>query len=169
MPTEETRAVATGQTETKPVDPDAEDLAKDLVALAKSKPLFVYYYVDPVSDPMDPNYKLSRKFELSVLGEEICEVLNKNFVCKKVSLPAEADMKLLKNQARIEIWSPTEAKVGLITVDNDNFLNKSPFLAFLKTRAAKSEKLVKVEIARIQRLRKERDEAAKKETAQKSD
>lgn len=115
---------------------------------------------------MDPNYKLSRKFELSVLAEEVVDMLNKNFVCKKVVLPAEADMKQLKNQARIEVWSPTNVKVGLVTIDNDNYLNKAPFVAFLKGRMAKSEKMVKDEIARLTKLRKDAAEA-KKETAQK--
>ena len=113
---------------------------------------------------MDSNYKFSRKFELSVLGEEIVDVLNKNFVCKKVELPADADMKLAKNQSRIEIWSPTEKKIGAITTEQVSTLNKTPFLSYMKVRVAKSEKLVKNEIARIQKLRKEKD-AAKKETA----
>ena len=113
---------------------------------------------------MNDNYKFSRKFELSVLGEEIVDMLNKNFVCKKVELPAEADMKLAKNQSRIEIWSPTEKKVGGISIDQASMLNKTPFIGFLKVRAAKSVSLVKAEIARVQKLRKER-EAAKKETA----
>ncbi len=136
----------------------------DLTALAKKKPLFVYYYIANVSDPMNDNYKFSRKFELSVLGEEIVDMLNKNFVCTKIELPAEADMKLAKNQARIEIWSPTEKKVGFIGVDQVSMLNKTPFMGFMKVRAAKSEALVKAEIARITKLRKDK-EAAKKETA----
>jgi hypothetical protein len=136
----------------------------DLDALAKKKPLFVYFYVANVTDPMNDNYKFSRKFELSVLGEEIVDMLNKNFVCMKVELPAEADMKLAKNQARIEIYSPTEKKVGSIGVDQVSMLNKTPFMGFMKVRVSKSESLVKAEIARIQKLRKEKD-AAKKETA----
>ncbi|NUN51397.1 MAG: hypothetical protein HUU06_01240 [Planctomycetaceae bacterium] len=120
---------------------------------------------------MDENYKFSRKFELGVLSEQIVEVLNKNFTCAKVVLPAEADMKKVENQARIEIWSPTKEMIGRITLDQDSVLNKSPFISFLKLRIAKSEKLVKNEIARIEKLRKERakkvedEKAAAKETA----
>ncbi len=165
-PTEETRAVASSGSsesvpETKPVDDSV-----DVDALAKAKPLFVYFYVDPISDPMDSNYKFSRKFELSVLGEEIVDILNKNFNCKKVVLPADADMKLVKNQARIEVWSPTNQKIGLLSVNDENLLNKSPFIAFAKARVAKSAKLVKDEIARIQESLKAK-ESAKKESASK--
>ena len=155
--------MATGETAPKP----EESLDLDPAALAKAKPLFVYYYVDPVTDPMDSNYKFSRKFEMSVLCEEIVDLLNKNFVCKKVVLPADADMKLAKNQARIEIWSPTSKKVGLIGGTEENLLNKTPFLVFARSRLAKSEKLVTDEITRIHQLRKEKEEAAKKESASK--
>ena len=137
----------------------------DLEALKKAKPLFLYYYVEQVTDPMDMNYKFSRKFELGVLQEEVVETLNKSFICKKISLAAEADMKVAKNQSRIEVWSPTLQKVGTVNLDGENYLNKGPFLAFLKSRVAKSDKLVKDEIARVQKLRKEREEQAKKETA----
>jgi hypothetical protein len=139
----------------------------DLDALAKKKPLFVYYYVASVTDPMNDNYKFSRKFELSVLGEELVDALNKNFVCKKVELPPEADMKIAANQARIEIWSPTEKKIGTIGIEQEAQLNKTPFLGFLKVRMTKSESLVKAEIARITKLRKDAEaaKAGKKETA----
>ncbi len=115
---------------------------------------------------MDDNYKFSRKFELGVLQEQVVEVLNKNFTCLKVVLPAEADMKKVQNQARIEIWSPTKEMVGRITVDQDSLLNKSPFVSFLKVRVAKSDKLVKTEIARIEKARKDRaKKQEEKETA----
>jgi hypothetical protein len=140
------------------------DASQDPEALAKAKPILIYYYVDPVADPMDSNYKFSRKFELSVLGEDIVDVINKNFVAKRVILPAEADMKQVKNQARIEIWSPTNQKIGLLTGADEGILNKSPFVSFLKARMAKSEKLVKDEIAKILKARKDQA-ASKKESA----
>jgi hypothetical protein len=121
--------------------------------------------VDPIADPMDENYKFSRKFELGVLSEQIVETLNKNFTCAKFVLPAEADMKKVENQARIEIWSPTKEMIGRITLDQDSVLNKSPFIGFLKLRIAKSEKLVKNEIARIEKLRKERARKIEEEKA----
>lgn len=141
----------------------------DTKALAKEKPLFVYYYVDPIADPMDDNYKFSRKFELGVLQEQVVEILNKNFTCLKVVLPAEADMKKVQNQARIEIWSPTKEMVGRITVDQDSLLNKSPFVSFLKVRIAKSEKLVKTEIARIEKARKDREKKQEEKETAKND
>lgn len=125
----------------------------------------MYYYVAPLADPMDDNYKFSRKFELGVLQDSVVELINKYFVCKKIELPAEADMKKMENQARIEIWSPTNALVGRITLEQDSYLNKSPFIAFLKSRVAMSEKKVKTEIARIEKLRKEREKKAAQESA----
>ncbi|HEU4395599.1 MAG TPA: hypothetical protein VFS92_08540 [Planctomycetota bacterium] len=160
MPTEDSRAVATGDA-AKKAEPTVDELDVDLEALAKMKPLLVYYYVDPISDPMDENYKFSRKFELSVLGETVNEALAKSFRLKKVSLPADGDMKKVQNQARIEIWSPTKAKVRVITRADEALLNKSPFLAAAKTSVAKSDKLVKDEVARITKLRLERDKKAK--------
>ncbi len=163
VPTEGTATVSGSAADSKPAeDPD---LTKDLDALAKTKPLFVYYYVALTSQPMDTNYKFSRKFEMSVLGQETIEFLNKNFICKKVELPADADMKIAKNHARIEIWSPTGKKVGLINTDNEATLNKTPFLGFMQVRIAKSAKLVAEEIARVQKLRKEKEEVGKKQTA----
>ena len=120
-----------------------------------------------ISDPMDDNYKFARKFEMGCLQESVIELLNKNFVCRKIDLPFEADLKLEKNQARIEVWSPTNVKVGALTLKNDDVLNKGPFTDFLKSKAAKSGKLVKEEIARIEKARKEAAEKAKKETAAK--
>jgi len=141
----------------------------DLEALKKAKPIFLYYYIELVTDPMDDNYKFARKFELGVLQEEVVDTLNKNFVCKKISLSAEADMKLAKNQARIEVWAPTQKKLGTIGMDGEASLNKAPFLSFLKTRVAKSEKVVKEEITRIQKLRLDREAAAKKEESAKKE
>jgi hypothetical protein len=136
----------------------------DVEALKKAKPIFLYYYVELLTDPMDENYKFSRKFELGILQEEVVDNLNKNFICKKIALPAEGDMKIAKNQARIEIWTPTNKKVGTINLEAESMLNKSPFLGFLKTRALKSEKMVKEAIALIEKTKKEA-EAKKKETA----
>jgi len=157
--------VATG---VAPKPEESSGVEVDLVALAKQKPLFVYFYVDPISDPMDENYKFSRKFELSVLQDQVIEAMNKGFALKKVSLPPDADMKQLKNQARIEIWSPTNVKVRVIGRSDEQLLNRAPFVAALNGSIAKSTKLVKEEIARITKLRLEKEQKEKeaaKETA----
>ena len=119
--------------------------------------------MEQITDPMDSNYKFSRKFELGVLQEEVVDKVNKNFVAKKIALPPDGDMKKIENQARIEVWSPTNRMVGRISIDSEATLNKSPFLGFLTSRIAKSEKLVKDEIARIEKAQKDREEKAKKE------
>jgi hypothetical protein len=155
--------VATG--EAAPAAPVEDDLSVDLDALAKAKPLFVYYYIDGIKDDNDKNRKFSVKFEMGVLVEESINFLNKNFVCKKVGLPLDADLKDSKNQARIEVWSPTKKKLGTISIDETHLLNKTPILAYLGLRIARSDKLVKDEIARIQKLRKAKEDEAKKQTA----
>ena len=114
---------------------------------------------------MDENYKFCRKFELSVLQEQIIEVMNKGFALKKVSLPPDADMKQQKNQSRIEVWSPTKVKVRVLGQAEEALLNKAPFVAAMKSSIAKSEKLVKEEIARVTKLRKEREAKKAEETA----
>jgi hypothetical protein len=120
---------------------------------------------------MDDNYKIARKFELGVLQKKVIEMLNEDFQCKKIDLPAEADMKQLKNQARIEIWSATGVNIGTISNRNVNILNARPFMAFLKARVAKNDSLVKKEVARVEKLRekraKELEKAKAEETAAK--
>lgn len=118
----------------------------------------MYYYISMVDDPMDKNYKLSRNFEMSVLGnDKVVKMLNDKFVCSKVELSFEGDQKELKNQARIEVWSSTGKQLGVISQKNMNLLNGRPFMQFLAMRSAKNAKLVKKEIARITKLRKERE------------
>ncbi len=117
---------------------------------------------------MNDNYKLSRKFELGVLQKKVVALMNKHYQCKKIDLPAEADMKKLKNQARIETWAVTGKNMGTISSRNSNVLNKAPFMAFLKARVAKNKSLVKKEVKRVEKLRKKRaKELKKKETAAK--
>ena len=137
-PTEETRAVASSGSSTTAPEEKAPEAPVDLDALAKAKPLFIYFYVEPITDPNDANYKFSHKFEVSVLNEDIVNLLNKNYTCKKVALPADGDMKLVKNQARIEVWSPLNKKIGLLTANEEALLNKTPFTSFVKLRIAKS-------------------------------
>ena len=115
---------------------------------------------------MDDNYDFSRKFEMGVLQGSVVEAINKNFVAKKIALPADGDMKKVENQARIEIWSPTRSMVGRITGETRATLNKTPFLVFLKTRQMRSEKLVKDEIARIEKAQKDRELKEKEKKAQ---
>ena len=112
----------------------------------------------------DPSFQFSQDFEMGVLQEGVVDLINKRFVAKKIAIPADADRKLAKNQARIEIWSPTRQKIGLITPENDNLLSRAAFTEFLKVRVAKSEKLVRDEVARLLKEKAELD-AARKESA----
>ncbi len=142
----------------------------DLDALSKSKPLFVYYYVALTKDRVgDPNFQFASKFEQGTLGQETIEFLNKNFICKRVEIPMDADLKVAKNHARLEIYSQLGKKMGLIGIENDASLNKSQFLGFLQVRITKCQKVVADEVARIQKVRKDKELADKKQAAKKGE
>lgn len=144
-----------------------EEDASTIEELKESRPLLVYYYVAGEDDFKNDNYKFSNKFETQLLGiSKVVEMLNDKFTCTKVALSKEADMKQVKNQARIEMWSATKVKIGEITRDNWNQLDSSSFLRFSAARVAKSDQLVKKEIARIEKAIKER---AEKDTVAKND
>ena len=151
----------TGESAPKPEAAPEDDLTIDLEAFAKRKPLLVYYFVKS-TDPNDENYSFSRKFELSVLQDQVVETINKNYTCKKVELPLDGDMKKIENQARLEVWSVTGKKLRVLGRTESAMLNRAPFLNALKVSAAKNERLVTAEIERIQKVRKAREEKAAK-------
>jgi hypothetical protein len=166
----DSRAVATGTaapTASTPADYDAE-----IKALEGAKPKFLYYYV-AATEPTDENYKFSRGFELGVLQDKVVETLNKKYLCNKIELPIEADMKVAKNQARIEVWSATGERLSTIARDNSSILAKAAFLAFVQKHAARNEALVKKEVARLTKLKadfeKKQAEAKKGEETAKAE
>jgi hypothetical protein len=130
---------------------EARDFDAEIKALEGAKPKFLYYWV-AATEFKDSNYKFSREFELG-LQDKVIETLNKKYVCNKIELPLEADMKVAKNQARIEIWSATGTKLGVITRDSTGLLAKGAFLEVLSKNIARNDAAAKKEIARLQKAK----------------
>jgi hypothetical protein len=140
--------------------------------LKKGKPLFLYKFIDGMTDPTDDNYKLSRKLELSAFNKtEVIDTINKNWRAKKVGLDLEADLSKPANQARVEFWSFTKVKMAEITTKKAKQLKPRSLLAALKKYQKKNEALAKKEITRIEKAQKaeekRRTELEKKETPEK--
>jgi len=115
----------------------------------------MYKFVDGVTDPTDVNYKLSRKLEMSAFNKsEVTETLNKHWRAKKVGLDMEADMKKPENQARVEFWSFTKVKMGVISNKKTKSLKPRSLLAALKKYKKKSDAMNKNEIGRIEKAAK---------------
>lgn len=121
--------------------------------LKAGRPTMVYYFI-PIADPKtakctEDNYKFSRKTETSAFQNDAVERINKSWVPIKVELDASADLKLEKNQARIEFWSFTGKKIDVIGGKNQQGLNPSDFQTRLKDLEKKNRELCNVEIKRI--------------------
>ena len=136
--------------------PKSQDVVEEekwtVEQLKAGKPMMVYYFI-----PVDPkeakatevNYTFSRKAEFSAFSSDSVERLNKNWVPKKVELKSDADLKVPKNQARIEFWSFTGKKIDVISGKNQQALNPSDFETRLKDLEKKNVELRNVEIKRI--------------------
>lgn len=136
--------------------------------LKSAKPILVYYYVegmDASNGAKDPSFKFSQSFEMGGLGERVVTELNENWRCKKVGLDLDADRKEEKNQARIEMWSMTGVKLGVIGLRSD--LSQSGLMKAMKTARAKNTAVCAREIKRIEAEQKAREKAEKDEVAAK--
>ena len=152
----------TGITSAK-TDSAEEEEEWTIEELKEGKPLFLYYFVSGMEDPTDDNYKLSRKLEMMTFNEEkIIKRLNEDWRAKKVGLDLEEDLTEKKNQARLEFWSFTKVKMGVITVKEDKFLKSRLFLAKLKKYEKQNKKFCDKEVKRLEDIAKEE---AKKEVA----
>ena len=94
--------------------------------------------------------------------EKILKRLNEEWRAKKVGLDLEEDLTEKKNQARVEFWSFTKVKMGVITVKEDKFLKSRLFLAKLKKYEKQNKKFCDKEVKRLEDIAKEE---AKKEVA----
>ncbi len=130
--------------------------------LATAKPILVYYYVDGMKTTSDDNYKFSQNFEEQCLVDKVVDQINANWVARKVGLSIDADRKLAKNQARIEFWSHTNVKLGVITIDERNQLAAGLLKGTLKNYDMKNKALCAKEIKRMEAAEKARTEAEKK-------
>ncbi len=85
--------------------------------LKAGKPLLVYYYAE-VTKPTDEYYKFASKFEQGTLLDRNIERINKSWRATKRTVDPEADRKVEKNQVRLEFWSFTGKKIGVVTLKN---------------------------------------------------
>ena len=167
------KAAITGVVATaKPADAAADDEEWTVEELKKAKPLFLYYFVDGLTQGCEeakdePSFDFSRRLELGGFADKVVEEIQANWRAKKVGLELDADRKLEKNQARIEFWSFTKVKMGSISIKEQNLLNPGPLRAQLKKYALKNSEICAREIAGIEARRKAREEAEKR-TAEKS-
>ena len=150
----------------KAPEPAAPEWTAD--ELKAGKPMMVYYYVavaDAKTAKMtEENYKFARKTEMSAFSNDAIERLNKNWVPKKVEIAADADLKVEKNQARIEFWSFTGKKLDAVTQKNQQALNPSDFEIRLKALEKKNREICDNE---IKRMKDEEERRKKEETAAK--
>ena len=125
----------------------------------------LYYFVN-TDDPTDPNYKLSRKLEMGAFGaDKVVEQIKTKWRAKKIGLDMEEDLKLEKNQARVEFWSFLNTKMDTITVKETKLLKARTFVAKLKKFTRANDKLVQVEIKRLEKIEKEQAEQEELELA----
>ena len=119
--------------------------------LKSGKPLLVYYFVDGLTDAKDDSYKLSQRFEMTGLAaDNVLSSIKNGWRAKKVPLDAKAARKDPKNQARIEFWAFTGAKMSEIAAKDENQADAKPLLAKLTTLATKNRDLCAKEIKRIE-------------------
>ncbi|MEQ2010165.1 MAG: hypothetical protein ABMA26_25560 [Limisphaerales bacterium] len=112
----------------------------------------------------DENYKFSQNFEEQCLDSKLVERINANWSARKVAIDPEADRKLEKNQARIEIWSFTGQKMSTINVKERGQLSETALLGTLKKYQEKNTALCAKEITRIETALKAREQADKRPT-----
>ena len=125
----------------------------------------LYYFVN-TDDPTDENYKLSRKLEMGAFGaDKVVERIKEDWRAKKIGLDMEEDLKEPKNQARVEFWSFLNTKMDTITVKETKLLKARTFIAKLKKFVRANDKLVQVEIKRLEKIEKEQAEQEELELA----
>ena len=144
--------VVTGISAPKPAEVATDGEKWTVDELKVGKPMMVYYFI-PVdakeAKPTEPNYKFARKAEVSAFQGDTVERINKGWIAKKSELDAAADLKLEKNQARIEFWSFTGKKIDVVAGKNQQALNPSDFESRLKDLEKKNRDLCTAEIKRI--------------------
>ena len=146
---------------------DTEEVEKEYTVseLENGKPLLVYYVRQGMTDASHPEYKFSQSFEVKVLAKDkIVDQINAHWRAKKVAIDLEASTKDPKDQTRIEFWSYTGAKMGVMKADSR--VSSRSVSGKLKKYQAKNKALCKAEIKSIQKAEKAAANAAKK-TAQK--
>lgn len=131
------------------VEEDDADLTVE--ELQDAKPMFIYYFRQGLTDPMNEEYKFSRRFEMG-LQEKIVAEINDNWLAKKEGLDLEEELEEAE-ATRIELWSALETKMKTITAakKDQKLLAAGPLTRILKKYEKVNEGLVDKEIKRLQK------------------
>ena len=121
--------------------------------------MFLYYFRQGLTDPMNEEYKFSRRFEMG-LQEKIIEEINSNWMCKKVGIDLEEEIENESEGTRIELWSAIETKMKTIDFSkaDQKLLAAGPLTRILKKYAKVNDGLVAKEIKRLEKLDKQMEE-----------
>ncbi len=147
--------------EEAPAAPEDEWTVESLTA---AKPMFLYYFRQGLTDPMDDEFKFSRRFEMG-LQEKLIAEINDNWMPKKVGLDLEEEIEEKDQATRIELWSAIETKMKVITYSkaDQKLLPAGPLTRILKKYAKISKRLAAKEIKRLEEFEKQmQDESAAK-------
>ena len=121
--------------------------------------MFLYYFRQGLTDPMNEEYKFSRRFEMG-LQEKLITEINENWMCQKVGIDLEEEIEDEDEGTRIELWSAIETKMKTINFSkkDQKLLAAGPLTRILKKYAKVNGGLVKKEIKRLEKLEKQMEE-----------
>ena len=121
--------------------------------------MFLYYFRQGLEDPMNEEYKFSRRFEMG-LQEKLIEEINGNWMAKKVGIDLEQEIESEDEGTRIELWSAIETKMKSINFSkkDQKLLAAGPLTRILKKYEKVNDGLVKKEIKRLEKLEKQMEE-----------
>jgi hypothetical protein len=130
----------------------------------KNMPIFRYNFRNPIIDPMNLNYKFSRRLEMSVFGREaIRDYIVENFRPEKAQMMDE-DLGTPETQANIAFYTYRGVEMYKLTTRERDMkqLKPSPFQNVLKGIVAKHQKLLRDEIKEWEAQQKAAEKEARK-------
>ena len=121
--------------------------------------MFLYYFRQGLEDPMNEEYKFSRRFEMG-LQEKLIEEINGNWMAKKVGIDLEQEIESEDEGTRIELWSAIETKMKSINFSkkDQKLLAAGPLTRILKKYEKVNAGLVKKEIKRLEKMQEQMEE-----------
>jgi hypothetical protein len=126
--------------------------------LKAAKPLFVYRFVDQLTDASDENYQFSQAFEIKILAkDEVIKQINDGWRAKRSPIDIEADRKKDENQAGIAFYSYTGQKMGSLSLSSR--MSTRNFITTLSKYEKENRKICDKEIKRLEELAKAMEEA----------
>ena len=127
--------------------------------LTDAKPMFLYYFRQGLTDPMNEEYKFSRRFEMG-LQEKLITEINDNWMAKKVGIDLEKEIEDEDEGTRIELWSAIETQMKVINFSkkDQKLLAAGPLTRILKKYEKVNDGLVAKEIKRLEKMQEQMEE-----------